>query len=428
MSRAFTFLCASLYAFSLNSASADDVIAPQETSLFSAETSTHETAFETPVLEQSQAPILAPVAPIVVAAPAPKAVAAPFKPFTGKVKGRKVRLRLNANLDSGIVKELNKNDLLSVVSEKGDFWAVEAPSNVKAYVFRGLVLDNVVEANRVNVRMEPHLEGPVIGHLNAGDKIEGTISAENNKWLEIAPPANARFYVAKEYLDYAGGPEVKAQFDKRRLHAEQLVDAAALLSKVELRKHFDEIDANKVTLSYNTIINDFTEFSEYVDQAKESLASFQEAYIQKRINYLEARADTDISYASNVKGGKHKEAAAEVAIEQAEATDKMKIWEPVEEALYLSWAQMNDVKNQQDFYEEQKLAAVAISGIVEPYNAPVKSKPGDFILRDKDLPVGYIYSTQVNLQNLVGKRVTLIAANRSNNNFAFPAYYVLSVE
>ena len=428
MSRAFTILCTSLCAFSLNSASADDVIAPQETSLFSAETSTHETAFETPLLEQAQAPVLAPVAPIVVAAPAPKAVAAPFKPFTGKVKGRKVRLRLNANLDSGIVKELNKNDLLSVVSEKGDFWAVEAPSNVKAYVFRGLVLDNVVEANRVNVRMEPHLEGPVIGHLNAGDKIEGTISAENNKWLEIAPPANARFYVAKEYLDYAGGPEVKAQFDKRRLHAEQLVDAAALLSKVELRKHFDEIDANKVTLSYNTIINDFTEFSEYVDQAKESLASFQEAYIQKRINYLEACADTDTSYAANVKESKNKEAAAKGAVEQAEVTDKMKIWEPVEEALYLSWAQMNDEKNQQDFYEEQKLAAVAISGIVEPYNAPVKSKPGDFILRDKDLPVGYIYSTQVNLQNLVGKRVTLIAANRSNNNFAFPAYYVLSVE
>ena len=94
----------------------------------------------------------------------------------------------------------------------------------------------------------------------------------------------------------------------------------------------------------------------------------------------------------------------------------------------MSWTNINDNKTQQDYYEEQKLAAIEIAGIVEPYTAPVKNKPGDFILRDKDIPVGYVYSTQVNLQNLIGQNVRLIAAPRPNNNFAFPAYYVLRVE
>jgi hypothetical protein len=58
----------------------------------------------------------------------------------------------------------------------------------------------------------------------------------------------------------------------------------------------------------------------------------------------------------------------------------------------------------------------------------VKNKPGDFILRNKDIPVGYVYSTIVNLQSLVGKNVRLIAAPRPNNNFAFKAYYVLAAE
>ncbi|MEK7339256.1 MAG: hypothetical protein AABZ92_00910, partial [Verrucomicrobiota bacterium] len=58
----------------------------------------------------------------------------------------------------------------------------------------------------------------------------------------------------------------------------------------------------------------------------------------------------------------------------------------------------------------------------------VKNKPGDFILRDKDIPLAYVYSTVVNLQDLVGKRVSLIATPRPNNNFAFPSYFVLDVK
>ena len=109
-------------------------------------------------------------------------------------------------------------------------------------------------------------------------------------------------------------------------------------------------------------------------------------------------------------------------------TERMKMWQPVEEALYLTWANFNEEKNLQQFYEEQKLAAEKLSGVVESYLTPVKCKPGDFLLRDGDLPIGYLYSTSINLDSLVGKRATLIVAPRPNNNFAFPAYYVIGVE
>src|SRR6185436_15600633 len=75
----------------------------------------------------------------------------PFSPFTGKVKGRKVRLRAQPDLDGRVVRELGGQDMLVVVGEKGDFYAVEPPSGLKAYVFRSFVLDGVVEGNRVNV-------------------------------------------------------------------------------------------------------------------------------------------------------------------------------------------------------------------------------------------------------------------------------------
>ncbi len=109
-------------------------------------------------------------------------------------------------------------------------------------------------------------------------------------------------------------------------------------------------------------------------------------------------------------------------------TDRMKMWEPVEESLYLGWASRNEDRSMDEFYDEQKQSAETISGIVEAYSAPVKRKPGDFILKDKDLPLAYIYSTHINLQDYVGKKVTLRVAPRANNNFAFKAWFVLSVE
>jgi hypothetical protein len=376
------------------------------------------------VLPQETSPL---VTPEIIPAPVPvkpqQRVAAktqpevPFSPFTGKIKGKKVRLRLRPDLDSHVVKELNKQELVSVVGEKGDFWAVEPPKHFKAYVFRSFVLDNIIEANHVNVRLEPSLDAPVIGHLNAGDHVDAVIATANNKWCEISPPSNCHFYVAKDLVAFAGGPELKKQIDKRHDAGEELLDTTSLLAKAELRKLFDEVDFNRVTHSYRTVIDDFDEFPELVEQAKEALASFQEAYLQKRIVHLEKKESSST----------HSNDMAKNEVTKS-ITDRMKMWEPIEQALYLSWASYSDRKGIEQFYEDQRLTCETISGIVDTYAVPVKSKPGDFMLLNGDLPCAYLYSTQINLNALVGRHVQLQVTPRPNNNFAFPAYYVLGVE
>ncbi len=343
----------------------------------------------------------------------------PFSPFTGKIKRNKVRMRALADLEARVIKELQRSDLLVVVGEKGDFYAVEPPTDTKAYVFRSFILDGVVEGNRVNVRLEPTLDAPVIGHLNSGDTIKGSISSLNNKWYEISPPAGTRFYVAKEFIDSIGGPEVKVQLEKRRISAEQLIDAAALLTQVEMKKPFREMDIERIRKNYQTVINDYTEFPQLCDKAKESLNALQEEHTQRKIAYLEEKSEGKMGDEEAKKSVK-----TEVVLNP---TDRMKMWEPLEEAIYMAWATRNEDRSIDEFYAEQQENAVALSGIVEMYNSPVKRKPGDFIIKDKDLPVAYVYSTQVNLQDHVGKKVTLLAAPRSNNNFAFPAYYVLGI-
>jgi hypothetical protein len=48
-----------------------------------------------------------------------------FKPFTGKVIANKVRVRAKPDLDAHVVRQMNKADLLLVVSELGDFYGIE---------------------------------------------------------------------------------------------------------------------------------------------------------------------------------------------------------------------------------------------------------------------------------------------------------------
>ncbi len=348
-----------------------------------------------------------------------------YKAFTGKVVGGNVRMRLHPDVDSSIVKELPKGDLIVVRGEKSDFYAVEAPADLKVYIFRSFVLDNVVEGNRVHVRLSPELTAPVVAVMNSGDKVNGTISNKNHKWLEIAPPKNVRFFVAKEFIEKIGGPELKALRDKKQNTVLQLMDSADLLSQSEMMKPFEEIDFERVSNAFATITRDYSDFTEYSEKAKSKLARLQETYLQKKIAYLEAKT-SKMSKEKSARADIH--ATAETGEEALSPKERMKIWERVEEALYSSWSISHHKKSMDDFYEDQKLKTIRISGIVESYADIVKNKPGNFVLRDRDMPRAYLYSTFFDLQNYVGKYVTLTAVTRPNNNFAFPAYFVFDVE
>lgn len=346
-----------------------------------------------------------------------------FNAFTGKIIGKNVRMRINADLDSHIVTELGKDEYVVVKGESGDFYAVEPPADLKAYIFRGFVIDDVVEGDRVNIRLSPDRDAPVIGHYSTGQRIDGTICTDNSKWLEIAVPQGTQFYIAKEYIEFAGKPELKGIQDKRKATVTQLLESANLLSQAEMRKAFNEIDIERITQNYKTIISEYSDFSSYAEKATKELATVQEDYLRRKIAFLEAKAS---------KAGKVQKTEdiyeASYNDEPCSPTDRMKVWEPVEEALYLSWSSMHHAKTMDDFYSDQKMKCRTVSGILEAYREPVKNKPGDFVLKDRDVPVAFVYSTQVNLEEYVGKRVNLIVSTRPNNSFAFPAYYVLEVE
>ncbi|NGX63296.1 MAG: hypothetical protein KR126chlam6_00704 [Candidatus Anoxychlamydiales bacterium] len=358
-----------------------------------------------------------------------------FKSFTAKITGSKVRLRAGADLDSSVVSQLNKNDLVLVVQNAGDFWAIKPLPNTKSYVFRSYIIEDVIEADRVNVRLEPNLDAPIIGQLKNKDKIHGNVCAENNKWLEITPPADVCFYISKEYLTYAGDSNLYTKMQFKKSEVEKLLNSAYFITQLECKKPYDEMAPQDAIEQFDLIIKDYSEFPQYVQQAKEGLALLQDNYLQKKIAYLEAKANISQNEKDKLLYAVEKAKTFEEQDQTLQQnshkkiTTKMKFWETVEEALYATWTTFHPEKKLGDFYKEQEINAIAIVGIIEGYTQGIKNKPGDYIVKLADpTKKAFIYSTKVNLDDYVGKKVSLKVSPRPNNNFAYPAYFVNQVE
>lgn len=365
-----------------------------------------------------------------------------FKPFTGKVTANKVRMRAKPDLESHIVKQLSKSDLLLVVGEEGDFYAIDPPKDTKTYVFRSYILDDIVEASKVNVRLEPHPDAPVIGQLEVGTKIQSKVCSSNHKWLEMPAPKGSKFYISKEFIESVGGPEYIATMEKRKKQVDDLLSQACKQAEEETKKTYEEMSIFTISEQLQSIIRGYSDFPEAVNQSKEMLAQLKELYLNKKIAFLEARAElTDTAKQELI--AKHKEETKEYLVDTAEqghpnfwmkkplkkeTINDMKTWDSLEESLYLSWTSFHSGKKIEDFYSEQKANAILLKGKIEPYNNPIKDKPGNFILKNKDATVCYLYSTHVDLEKLQNKAVSILVSPRPNNHFAFPAYFVLDVE
>lgn len=392
-----------------------------------------------------------------------------FEPFTGKVTASRVRMRIQPDLDSYIVKELEEGEMVAIIGEVHDFYIVSPPAGQKTYIYRKYVFDNVIAGEHVNVRLTPDMESPVLGQLNNGDHVVGSLVEPGSHWLPIEPPEGICFFVAKDFVRNVGGPELVQNRETRLSEVGHLMNQAYLVGQSELRKPFEEVDIAKVKEGFEKVINEYSDFPEFVEKAQTVLAMAHDLYLQKKIAFLESKTQKNsvewaaknaelneqledyqkqiAYYQEQLEDAtpKKEEVVAAVAeqvvqptlivenleeyfVDREAMTDRMRVWEPTEEALYQQWSMENEDRPIEEFYAEAAFDADMIEGIVENYTRPVLNRPGDFLLRVDNRPVAFLYSTKVNLEDTVGHKVRVKAIERPNNHFAFPAYYVISVE
>lgn len=353
----------------------------------------------------------------------------PFNAFTGKILKSKVRMRALPTLEAEVVRELGKGDLLIVAGETDDFYSVLPPQGSKAYIFRTFVLDNVIEGSHVNVRLEPSVDAPIIAQLNTGDKVQGAVSPLNNKWLEIPIPSSARFYIAKDLIEKIGDAQLMATMAKRKEEINLLLSNTYLISQDEMQKNYPDVKLDGIYKNYNKIIDQSKEFPEQAAKAKDHLRILQDNYLQKKISYLEAKAEMNVAnYASLPQPNV---VALESSLSKKSGiTPKMTSWNENELLAFNEWSEEHQGESMDSFYQEQNTSAKSMKGIIEPYNKSIKNKPGDYVLvhQSNHGIIAYLYSNKINLADFAGQEVSVRVAQRPNNNFAFPAFFVLEIE
>jgi hypothetical protein len=376
-----------------------------------------------------------------------------FDHFTGKITKNRVRLRLQSNFEGQILREFNKNDLVLVTGENEDFYAIDPPSDFHGYIFRTYVLDNVVEGNRVNVRLKPDLDAPVVAQLETGYRVDGSIASSNPKWLEIRLPKGTHFYIAKEFIEKAGDAGFKTRTEKKKSDLFHLLETTNALSRIEIQKPFDQMKIDGLKANYEHIIHDFPDFPDASTRAKDELATLLSSYTAKKVDFLERQAQvSSVTFETNKKLtaelSAHKSMIANLENEieknrqfasldnpvypsnASQLPANMSSWLTVEENLYNEWFQKNGQSNPQEYYQLQKDGGFTITGIIDSYNRTLNNKPGDYMLLNPNskLPIAFLYSTHINLQDYIGKPVRVLVSERNNHHFAFPAYFVLKLE
>lgn len=376
-----------------------------------------------------QAPTAQPVAEN-VATPAeivarPTTTLTKLEPFTGKITKNRVRLRLQPHLDGTILKELSKEALVIVNGAEDEFYAVQPAPEAKGYVFRTYILDGEVVGNHINVRLEPDTNAPIVCQLNNGDKISGTVSSTNNRWLEIDLPDSAHFYVAKEFVHRIGDAQTYYTIEKKRAELSTQLAALELSLTEELQKPFREIQLQRITSELNDIISQNKEEVLLVEKAEFLVKKMQETYLEKSIAYKDVEATPALL-----------EEATPLAVheENTPSVPVVVVAKPLlndfEKELFQRALGTGSVTNIDQFYAQEQKKATRLCGIIKPNTRPVKNLPGDYLLVNPktNLPLAYLYSTRVDLSTLVGKEMSLSLSPRPNNNFAYPAYFVLKAE
>jgi hypothetical protein len=370
--------------------------------------------------------------PIVVKA-AKKQISQSFDAFTGKVTGSRVRVRLQPSLDGVILKELNQGELIIVTGEIDDFYAVKPDPKCKGYIYRAYVLDNIVEANNVNLRLEPDTHSPILTQLGQGDLIKGITSPENTKWLMVDLPDTVRFYIAKDYLANIGDVSLFKRIQQRRQQLSSRLETIESNIQNEMKKSFAEIQLVPYVNDLKVIVAQNQDLPELSDKAQSLIKNIQEQYLQLSLGQsFDAAKNTTTP--SRQEAAQIQVAALNVPSLQNQLNDTRRFSSfalDQQESNFLEQAlHSGKTENTESFYSEELKNAQEISGQLVPYDRPVKNRPGDFMLVDAKtkVPVAYLYSSRLDLNQFAGQTVHLMVSPRPNHHFALPAYFVLDIK
>ena len=151
--------------------------------------------------------------------------------FTGMVNEDNINVRADANTNSPVICKLPKGESVEVVLERYDWYKIRLPKPAAAFVKKSLFepIDEKTakaKAENINVRMLPNQASAILGRLEKNEVV--AILKDKGEWLKIEPTANTFGWVYKKFVDRkepaaAGKKQEKAAAAEKTAQAEEII-------------------------------------------------------------------------------------------------------------------------------------------------------------------------------------------------------------
>ncbi len=117
---------------------------------------------------------------------------------TGVINADRLNVRLEPALNAAVATKLEKGAVVEILGKKGEFLEIAAPANTPVYLSAVYVSNGKLTRN-LNMRSDMSTDAASYGLLPAGTEVK-VLEESPYGWLKIAPPAGLKLYVAQFYV------------------------------------------------------------------------------------------------------------------------------------------------------------------------------------------------------------------------------------
>lgn len=116
-----------------------------------------------------------------------------------QVTGDRVSLRLTPSQNGELLGRAMKGEKFIGIKSTNGWQEVEAPEYIPAWVSSNYISNNIVTANKLNVRIGPNRNYGVLTVISKGDIVKQ--KEIFNDWIKIYPPTNSSIWITKDYTE-----------------------------------------------------------------------------------------------------------------------------------------------------------------------------------------------------------------------------------
>mgnify|MGYP001484239151 CR=1 FL=1 len=126
-----------------------------------------------------------------------------FTNFKGEVSSDGINLRSDSTISSDIICKADKGVCLEVIAEKYGWYKIKLPQYAPSFIRSDLlyIIDiNTARVNKskANIRLRPAEDSPILGQIDKDTVV--TVVSENNGWYRIEPAGNSFGWINKQFV------------------------------------------------------------------------------------------------------------------------------------------------------------------------------------------------------------------------------------